>query len=148
MHVTRCILGLLAFVLFAVAHGQSYPAKPVRLIVPFPPGGSTDLVARSITPTLGEFLGQQVVIEYKGGAAGTIGTAEVARAAPDGYTLLIVWDTHGVNHHLYDVQYDFQRSFDPITQLVQAPACWWRIHRFRPRASRTSSRTSRRTRAR
>jgi len=121
MHVARCILGLLAFVLFAVAHGQSYPAKPVRLIVPFPPGGSTDLVARSITPTLGEFLGQQVVIEYKGGAAGTIGTAEVARAAPDGYTLLIVWDTHGVNHHLYDVQYDFLRSFDPITQLVQAP---------------------------
>jgi len=121
MHVARCILGLLAFVLFAVAHGQSYPVKPVRLIVPFPPGGSTDLVARSITPTLGEFLGQQVVIEYKGGAAGTIGTAEVARAAPDGYTLLIVWDTHGVNHHLYDVQYDFQRSFDPITQLVQAP---------------------------
>jgi len=121
MHVARCILGLLAFVLFAVAHGQSYPAKPVRLIVPFPPGGSTDLVARSITPTLGEYLGQQVIIEYKGGAAGTIGTAEVARAAPDGYTLLIVWDTHAVNHHLYDVQYDFQRSFDPITQLVQAP---------------------------
>jgi tripartite-type tricarboxylate transporter receptor subunit TctC len=121
MRVARCVLGFLAVVLFTAVHAQSYPAKPIRLIVPFPPGGSTDLVARQITPTLGDFLGQQVVIEYKGGAAGSIGTAEMARAAPDGYTLLIVWDTHGVNHHLYNVQYDFFKSFDPITQLVQAP---------------------------
>jgi tripartite-type tricarboxylate transporter receptor subunit TctC len=121
MRIAAWIGGLFALVFFAVAHAQPYPAKPVRLIVPFPPGGSTDLVARSITPTLGEFLGQQIVIEYKGGAAGSIGTAEVARAAPDGYTLLIVWDTHASNHHLYNVQYDFFKSFDPITQLVQAP---------------------------
>ena len=121
MRVAEWMVGFLAFVFLAVAHAQSYPTKPVKLIVPFPPGGSTDLVARQITPTLGEFLGQQVVIEYKGGAAGSIGTAEVARAVPDGYTLLIVWDTHAVNHHLYNVQYDFFRSFDPITQLVQAP---------------------------
>ena len=121
MRIAAWIRGSFALVFFAVAHAQPYPAKPVRLIVPFPPGGSSDLVARQITPTLGEFLGQQVVIEYKGGAAGSIGTAEVARAAPDGYTLLIVWDTHGSNHHLYNVQYDFFKSFDPITQLVQAP---------------------------
>src|SRR5215510_15581363 len=103
MRVVGWIVAFLAFVSFTAAHAQPYPTKPVKLIVPFPPGGSTDLVARQITPTLGEFLGQQVVIEYKGGAAGSIGTAEVARAAPDGYTLLIVWDTHGVNHHLYNV---------------------------------------------
>jgi tripartite-type tricarboxylate transporter receptor subunit TctC len=121
MRIAGWIRGLLAFAFITAAHAQPYPAKPVRLIVPFPPGGSSDLVARQITPTLGEFLGQQVVIEYKGGAAGSIGTAEVARAAPDGYTLLIVWDTHGSNHHLYNVQYDFFKSFDPITQLVQAP---------------------------
>jgi tripartite-type tricarboxylate transporter receptor subunit TctC len=121
MRVARCVLGFLAVLFFAAGQAQPYPAKPVKLIVPFPPGGSTDLVARQITPTLGEFLGQQIVIEYKGGAAGSIGTAEVARAAPDGYTLLIVWDTHAVNHHLYNVQYDFFRSFDPISQLVQAP---------------------------
>jgi tripartite-type tricarboxylate transporter receptor subunit TctC len=121
MRVARCVLGFLAFVFLTAAPAQPYPAKPVKLIVPFPPGGSTDLVARQITPTLGEFLGQQIVIEYKGGAAGSIGTAEVARAAADGYTLLIVWDTHAVNHHLYNVQYDFFKSFDPITQLVQAP---------------------------
>src|SRR5688572_23907679 len=72
-------------------------------------------------PTLGELLGQQIVLEYKGGAAGSIGTAEAARAAPDGYTLLIVWDTHGANHHLYNVQYDFFKSFDPISLLVTAP---------------------------
>jgi tripartite-type tricarboxylate transporter receptor subunit TctC len=121
MSVAKCVLGFLAFAFFTVAHSQPYPAKPVRLVVPFPPGGSTDLVARQITPTLGDFLGQQIVIEYKGGAAGSIGTAEVARAAADGYTLLIVWDTHSVNHHLYNVQYDFFKSFDPISQLVQAP---------------------------
>jgi len=116
---------LLLFLSFCLAGGfaaaQGYPSKPIRLIVPFPPGGSTDLVARSIMPTFGELLGQQIVIEYKGGAAGSIGTAEAARAAPDGYTLLIVWDTHGVNHHLYNVQYDFFKSFDPISLLVQAP---------------------------
>jgi len=121
MRVARRIVGFVAFVFFTAANAQPYPTKPVKLIVPFPPGGSTDLVARSITPRLGELLGQQIVIEYKGGAAGSIGTAEVARAAPDGYTLLIVWDTHSVNHHLYNVQYDFFKSFDAITQLVRAP---------------------------
>jgi tripartite-type tricarboxylate transporter receptor subunit TctC len=121
MRVAKWVLGFLAVAFCTAAHAQAYPAKPVKLIVPFPPGGSTDLVARSITPTLGDFLGQPIVIEYKGGAAGSIGTAEVARAAPDGYTLLIVWDTHCVNHHVYNVQYDFFKSFDPITQLVQAP---------------------------
>ena len=113
MRVVRCVLGFLALFSVAAAQAQSYPSKPVKLIVPFPPGGSTDLVARSITTTLGDFLGQQVVIEYKGGAAGSIGTAEVARATPHGYTLLSVWDTHGVNHHLYNVQYDFFKPFDP-----------------------------------
>jgi tripartite-type tricarboxylate transporter receptor subunit TctC len=103
------------------AAAQGYPSKPVRLIIPFPPGGSTDLVARSITPRLGELLGQPIVLEYKGGAGGSIGTAEAARAAPDGYTLLIVWDTHAVNHHLYKVQYDFSTSFEPISLLLDAP---------------------------
>jgi tripartite-type tricarboxylate transporter receptor subunit TctC len=122
MRVVRQLLLFLSFCLAAAsAVAQGYPSKPIHLIVPFPPGGSTDLVARSIMPTLGELLGQQIVIEYKGGAAGSIGTAEAGRAAPDGYTLLIVWDTHGVNHHLYNVQYDFFKSFDPISLLVQAP---------------------------
>src|SRR5438445_2723502 len=74
-----------------------YPTKPIRLVVPFPPGGSSDLVARSISPKLGELLGQQIIVDYKAGAAGSVGAAEVAKAAPDGYTVLIVWDTHATN---------------------------------------------------
>lgn len=114
-----CTLSLWLTAPFAVA--QWYPSKPVRLIVPFPPGGSTDLVARTFSSRLGEILGQQIVIEYRGGAGGSIGAAEAARAAPDGYTFLIVWDTHAVNHHVYKVQYDFVKSFEPITLLVQSP---------------------------
>ena len=104
-----------------LAGAQTYPSKPVRLLVPFPPGGSTDMVARTISPKLGELLGTQIVVDYRGGAGGSIGTAEAARAAPDGHTLLIVWDTHAVNHHVYKVQYDFVKSFEPISLLVQAP---------------------------
>ena len=111
-----------ALVLFVgTAGAQGYPSKPIRILVPFPPGGSSDLVARSYAPTLSDLLGQQVIVDYKGGAGGSIGAAEVARAAPDGYTLLQVWDTHAVNHHVYKVQYDFAQSFAPISLLVQSP---------------------------
>ena len=117
-----CSLGLA--LTLALAYGsaaaQSYPSRPIRLVVPFPPGGSADLVARNLAPRLGELLGQQVIVDYKPGAGGSIGTAEVSRAAPDGHTLVMVWDTHAVNHYLYKVQYDFEKSFEPITQLVQA----------------------------
>jgi tripartite-type tricarboxylate transporter receptor subunit TctC len=118
-HRFLCILGLCLTATFAGAQG--YPTKPIKLLVPFPPGGSTDLVARTFAPKLGGLLGQQIVIDYKGGAGGSIGAAEAARAAPDGYTLLIVWDTHAVNHHVYKVQYDFVKSFAPISLLVQSP---------------------------
>jgi len=122
MKTTLKMICTAASLLAAFAAGaQTYPTKPVRLLVPFPPGGSTDLVARTFSPRLGELLGQQIVIDYKGGAGGSIGAAEVARAAPDGYTLLIVWDTHAVNHHIYKVQYDFGKSFEPVSLLVQSP---------------------------
>jgi tripartite-type tricarboxylate transporter receptor subunit TctC len=116
------ILAWLALSLAAsCACAQTYPIKPIRWLVPFPPGGSSDLVSRIITPKMGELLGQQVIVDYKAGAAGAVGTAEAAKAAPDGYTVLIVWDTHAVNHHLYKVQYDFATSLQPVTLLVQAP---------------------------
>jgi tripartite-type tricarboxylate transporter receptor subunit TctC len=79
------------------------------------------MVARTISPKLGEMLGTQMIVDYRGGAGGSIGAAEAARAAPDGYTVLIVWDTHAVNHHVYKVQYDFAKSFAPISLLVQSP---------------------------
>ena len=122
MKTTLRVICAAASLLTALASSaQVYPTKPVRLLVPFPAGGSTDLVARTFSPKLGELLGQQIVVDYKGGAGGSIGAAEAARAAPDGYTLLIVWDTHAVNHHVYKVQYDFVKSFEPISLLVQSP---------------------------
>src|SRR5882672_10692056 len=120
--ITYLVRNCAWLILCLVATGAlaQYPSKPIRLVVPFPPGGSSDLVARAISPKLGELLGQQIIVEYKGGAGGSIGATEVARAAPDGYTVLIVWDTHAVNHHVYNVQYDFARSFEPISLLVQS----------------------------
>lgn len=115
------VLALLAGCLVAsAAFAQPYPSKPIRLLVPFPPGGSSDLVVRTYATRLGELLGQPIVVDYKGGAGGSIGAAEVAKAPADGYTLLQVWDTHAVNHHVYRVQYDFNQSFAPISLLVQA----------------------------
>ena len=83
------------------ALAQSYPTKPIRLVVPFPAGGATDLLARSIAQRLGQGLGQTVVVENKAGAGGSLGSAEVAKAAPDGYTLLIATSsTHSIGPHL------------------------------------------------
>ena len=122
MNRIAVILVSFACALFGTpAAAQGYPAKPVRILVPFPPGGSSDLVVRTYSPKLGEILGQQVVVDYKGGAGGSIGANDVARSAPDGYTLLQVWDTHAVNHHVYKVPYDYAKSFEPITLLVQSP---------------------------
>jgi tripartite-type tricarboxylate transporter receptor subunit TctC len=101
---------------------QTYPAKPVRVVVPYPAGGTTDLVARKVTPELAESLGQPVLVENKAGAGGTIGTGEVARAAPDGHTVLVVFDNHAVNHHLYkNLPYDPFKAFETVSLMVQSP---------------------------
>lgn len=118
------VLGLAGALLSATpwAAANSYPSKPVRLIVPFPPGGSTNLVARIVVQKFSEKLGQTVLIENKGGASGMIGTAEAARAEPDGHTLLIVFDSHATNHHLYqNLKYDTFKSFDYVTLMTVAP---------------------------
>src|SRR5436853_3288069 len=99
-----------------------YPTKPIHLIVPAAPGGGTDITARSFVPALQDSLGQPVVIENRGGAGGVIGTDVVAKAAPDGYTLLMVYVSHATNPTLVTkLPYDTLRDFAPITLISHEP---------------------------
>jgi tripartite-type tricarboxylate transporter receptor subunit TctC len=104
------------------ALAQAYPAKPIRFIVPFATGGVADVVARTIAPELGKALGQPIVIENKGGAGGTIGTAQAAKAAPDGYTFLIPAASHTTTPGLYaSLPFDPVKDFVAVTQVVTVP---------------------------
>jgi tripartite-type tricarboxylate transporter receptor subunit TctC len=102
---------------------QGYPVKPVRLIVPFPPGGSTDIVGRVAAQSLGEMWGQQVTVDNRGGASGQIGVELAAQASPDGYTLVIGHiGTFGVNPSLYPkLRYDAIKDFAPISLIARVP---------------------------
>ena len=100
---------------------QGYPARPVRMIVPFPAGGGADVIGRTLAQKLAEGLGQQVVVENRPGAAGNLGTEFVARAAPDGYTLLIVGPNYTSNVHLFrKIPFDPVKDFEPISLLTSA----------------------------
>jgi tripartite-type tricarboxylate transporter receptor subunit TctC len=100
---------------------QEYPARPVRVIIPFPPGGSNDVVGRLIATHLGERLGKQVIIDNRSGAGGVIGTEAVAKSPPDGYTLLMISLAHAVNPWLYKLTYDPIKDFAPIGLLAKGP---------------------------
>jgi len=115
-------------VLFALALGAAasgalaWPNKPVTLLVPFPPGGSTDLIARQLSSKLGEKIGGTVIVDNKAGATGTIGAAQVARSPADGHTLLVTsLGPLVIAPHLIKVSYDALKDLDPITVVVQAP---------------------------
>lgn len=105
------------------AIAQNYPDKPIRLIVPFPPGGPTDIVARPLAVLLGDRLKEQIIIENKGGAGGSIGADLVAKSAPDGYTLFMgTVGTNAINGSLYkQLPYDMTRDFTPIALVATAP---------------------------
>jgi len=99
-----------------------YPVRPVRLIVPFPPGGGTDTMARVIGPKLGEALGQQIIPENRGGAGANIGAEIAAKSPPDGYTLMLATITNAIGATLYTkLNYDLVRDFAPITRLATTP---------------------------
>ena len=120
----RTVVTALACALIAVpaAHAQNYPAKPVRMIVPFPAGGATDIVARLVAQKLGDAIGQQVIVDNRGGAAGTIGSDLAAKSPPDGYTILIgTSSTHAIAQSLYaKLPYDSIRDFTPVVGIATA----------------------------
>ena len=119
----RSFLGLVLALLAAAATAQPYPSRPVRLIIPFPPGGSNDIVGRMAAAQLGERLGQAVVVDNRTGAGGTIGTDVAAKALPDGYTLLLISTAHAFNAAMYKkLPYDPAGSFVPVAMLGTGPA--------------------------
>ena len=119
------IAGLIALAAWLAAGpvvAQQYPARPIRVVVPFPPGGGTDTMARIIGPKLSELLGQQVVAENRGGAGANIGAEIAAKSPPDGYTLMLATVTNAIGATLYTrLSYDLARDFATITQLATTP---------------------------
>ena len=119
----RVFIAALALLAFAFpAHADGWPTKPVKIIVPFGPGGFTDVVARILQKELAPVLGQPIIIENRPGAGSTIGTDVVAKAEPDGYTLAMVSTTHVISPHLYkNMPYDAIKDFAPVMKLVEGP---------------------------
>lgn len=119
---SRALVCALAAVTAVQAIAQSYPARPLRVIVPFPPGAGADITTRLFAPRLAEALGQTVVVENRPGAAGNVGAETVARAAPDGYTLLTAPASLAISQTLYKkLPFDLVRDFQPVAMLAQVP---------------------------
>ena len=124
MPLSRSLAFALAFAVLAASPclAQTWPNKPIRLIAVFPPGGSVDQVARILAQPLSKQLGQSVVVENVGGASGSIGTNAVAKAAPDGYTFGVVFDTHGTNASLIpNIAYDTLKDLEHVTLIGTSP---------------------------
>jgi tripartite-type tricarboxylate transporter receptor subunit TctC len=117
------LLTVAAMFAASAAHAQAYPTKPIRLVVPFPAGGATDIFARAVSQKLGEKLNTTVVVDNKPGAGGTIGSDIAAKAAPDGYTLLLATSsTHSIGPSFGKVPYDAVADFTPISHVGNAPS--------------------------
>jgi len=124
MSYTKTVLGLIAACAIGIgsqALAQDYPTRPIRFVVPYPPGGGTDIIARIVQPKLSEALGQPIVIENRGGAGGAVGTEAAARSTPDGYTFLFTLSSHTINPLLYKLNYDVERDFVPVSMIVSVP---------------------------
>lgn len=106
----------------AAAHAGAWPTRPVTFIVPYPPGGGTDVIARIVQEPLARRLGQPVVIENRGGAGGSVGTSVAARAAPDGHTMLFTLSSHSINPVIYQkLPFDTERDFRPVSMVASLP---------------------------
>jgi len=103
------------------AQAQNWPSGVIKIIVPFPPGGTTDPIARMVQPGLQQRLGATLIVENKPGASGSVGTAQVVKSAPDGNTWLFVFDTHAVNPFLFDLPFDTAKDLDPVMLIGTAP---------------------------
>jgi tripartite-type tricarboxylate transporter receptor subunit TctC len=115
----RVLIAAAAFLAAGLVHAQGYPARQVRIVVPFPPGGTSDILARTIGARLSEPLGQPVVVENRPGAGGNIAADHVAKSPPDGYTLIMGTSSLAISQSLYKkLSYDLIRDFAPITQAV------------------------------
>jgi tripartite-type tricarboxylate transporter receptor subunit TctC len=118
----RLVLALLCLAPLAAAQAADYPTRPVHIIVGYPPGGSTDIVARIIGNWLSQRLGQQFIVENRAGAGNNIGTEQVTKAAPDGYTMLLVNPANTINASLYKkLNFNFLRDIDPVANVIQVP---------------------------
>jgi len=126
MPILRTLLlqaaGLLLALTTTVAAQQDYPNRPIRLIIPFAPGGSNDIIGRAIATPLGELLGKQVIVENRAGAGAVVGTELVANAPKDGYTLLVASLTHAINPSLYNLPFDPINAFTPVAMVATGPA--------------------------
>ncbi|MDW3685530.1 tripartite tricarboxylate transporter substrate binding protein [Cupriavidus sp. CV2] len=111
-----------ALTLPALTLAQAFPAKPVKIVVPYPPGGTNDIVVRLLAQKLGDSMGQPFVVENKPGASGNLGAEQVARAAPDGYTLLLVTTGHSIHPSLYkNLRYNIKNDLTPVSELTRGP---------------------------
>ena len=124
--VARLVMAAFALALaacggIACVFAGEYPMRPVRLVVPFPPGGGNDVIGRLMATSLGEHLGKQVVVDNRGGAAGVIGAEIAARSAPDGYTLLLISLAHCINPWLFKLTYDPVKDFAAIGLFAKGP---------------------------
>jgi tripartite-type tricarboxylate transporter receptor subunit TctC len=121
MPCARLAVAILACSVVAAAHAQAWPSKPVRLVVPYPPGGATDVAARAVAERIAPALGQSVLIENRAGAGGNIGIEYVVKSEPDGYTVLVAPDFVTSAPHVYKLNYDPMKQLVPVIQLSRQP---------------------------
>src|SRR5690242_14611849 len=122
MKVLKTLFAVLYAVSAAGALAQTYPTRSIRFIVPWPPGGGADVMSRILSPKLSEALGQQIIIDNRGGAAGNIGAELAAKAPPDGYTIVFAYSgTHSINPHIYSKMPFRETDFAPIIWLASVP---------------------------